>query len=86
MNSNIDDKVPSKNNLLQFSKPNASAFQPEKAILLLSRLFNNSIRAINSNDNNLNIFQFGNSLFKLLPNIMSNNLSNFLLNFDNHKL
>lgn len=86
IDSNIDDKIPSKNNFLQPSKLNASIFQQTKAFLLLSQLFGNSTRTTNNKRNNLNIFLLGNLSLKLPSSILPNDLLNLLLNFNDRKL
>lgn len=72
-NSNINDNLPGKNNLLWLSKSSALVFQLKKAISLLFRLLSNNIRTTSSKANNLSIFLLDNLSPKLLPNIMLHN-------------
>lgn len=44
IDSNINDRILGRNNFLKLLKPSALAFQPEKAILILFKFLNNSIR------------------------------------------
>lgn len=86
IDSNIDDRIPDKNNSLQLLKPRISAFWPKKAILLLFKHFSNNTRAINSKDNNSSIFLLNNLSSKLLPSIIFHNSLNLLLKSNNCRL
>lgn len=86
INSNINDRVLSRNNFLCLSKLSIPAFWLEKVVLLLFKLFGNNTRAISSKNNNSNIFSLGNLLSKLSLIIVPNDLSNLLLKSDDCKL
>lgn len=86
MNSNINNKIPSKTNPVKLSKSSALAFRQKKAILLLFGLFGNNIRAIYSKKNNSSIFLLSNLSSELLPSIFFNKPSNLLLKFHNFSI
>lgn len=86
MDSNIDNEVSGRNNLLRLSKPSASALRPKRAIPILSWLLGDSTRATSSCCNNSSTFPLGNPSPKLPLSIVPNELSNLLLNSDNRKL
>lgn len=86
IDNNIDNVVSSRNNLLQLSKPSIPALQLKRAIPLLFGFFSNDTRATSSKANNSSKFSLNNSLPKLPPSIVLNNLSNLLSKSDNCRL
>lgn len=86
MDSNINDRVPSRNNPLWLLKLSALALQLERVVPLISRLLSNSTKATKNKDKNSNTLSLGNLSLNLPPTIISYDLSNFLLNSNDCKL
>lgn len=86
MDSNINNRVPSRNNSLQLSKLSVSALWLERAIPLLFWLLGDSTRVISSKNNNSSIFPSSNLSPKLPSNIVPNDSLNPLLKSDYYKL
>lgn len=86
MDNNIDDRVLGRNNLLWPSNPKALTLWPERALLLLSCLFDNSTKAISSKSNNSSRLSSENLSPKLPLSIISHDSSNSLLNSNDCKL
>ena len=70
MDSNIDDWLTGRNNLLQPSKLSTPALWPERAVLLLSELLGNNNRATSSKKNNSRSLPTGNLSHRLPPSIL----------------
>lgn len=70
IDSNIDDRLFSRNNYLQLLKPSTSVFPLEKAVLLLSEFPSNNSRVINSKQNNSKLLLTNNLSLRLLLNIV----------------
>lgn len=60
IDSNIDNKLPGKNNDLQLLKSSISTFWLGKIVLLLFKLFGNGSRVTSSKKNNLRLLLIGN--------------------------
>lgn len=86
IDSNIDNDVSGRNNLLRLSKPSAIALQLRRDVLLLFWPFGNGTKATNSKNNNSNILSLCNLSPKLSSSIVSNDLSNLLLKYKDCRL
>ena len=86
IDSNIDNRLPGRNNHLCSSKLSISALQPGKAVLLLSGLLGNSNKATSSKENNSRPLSSGNSSRRLLPSIVLQDLLSPLLKSDDRRL
>lgn len=65
MNSNIDNKIPSRSNLLRLFELNALVWRLKRAILQLTRVFDNGSRANANKGNDLGTILLGNASSKL---------------------
>lgn len=86
IDSIINNRVSSRNNLLYPLKLSISVFWLKRTVLFLSRFLDHGTRIISNKDNNLSIFSFDNLPLNILSNIMPHNLLNYLLKFNNYRL
>ena len=86
IDSNIDDRLPGRNNYLRPSKPSAPALWLGKAVLLLFEHLGNSRRTTSSKRNNSRLLPIGNLSSRLAPNSVPQDLLNPLLKSNDRRL